>query len=66
MILRAALVLRVLASFGASQAELLTQRLGEQAAQVGVRAGICMMAVPTRMRVVRARSQAAVDTASVP
>ena len=36
------------------------------AAQVGVRAGICMIAVPTRMRVVRARIQLATDTASLP
>ena len=36
------------------------------AAQVGVRAGICMMAVPTRIRAVRARIQAAVETAPVP
>ena len=36
------------------------------AAQVGVRAGICMMPVPARMRVVRASTQAIGVTASVP
>ena len=36
------------------------------AAQVGVRAGICMMAVPTLIRSVRASAQAAGDTASEP
>ena len=32
----------------------------------GVRAGICMMPVPTWMRVVRAATQAAGETASEP
>ena len=36
------------------------------AVHVGVRAGICMMAVPTLMRWVSARIQAAGDTASEP
>ena len=36
------------------------------AAQAGVRAGICMIAVPTLIRVVRASTQVAGVTASVP
>jgi hypothetical protein len=36
------------------------------AAMAGVRAGICMMAVPTLRRVVCASTQLAVETASFP
>jgi hypothetical protein len=36
------------------------------AAHAGVRAGICMIPVPTRIRVVWASTQAAVPTASDP
>jgi hypothetical protein len=36
------------------------------AAQAGVRAGICIMAVPALMRLVCASTQATGDTASVP
>ncbi len=36
------------------------------AVRVGVRAGICMIAVPTRMRSVRAAIQQSGDTASEP